>query len=89
MWEHVGLVRSDEGLAEARARLADLAVEGVAIPTDPAGALHAREAEFHVMLGALIVRCARRRLESRGLHNTKSYPYRDTEKYLRDTVLVP
>jgi len=89
MWENVGLVRSDEGLTEARHRLADLSVEGVATPTDPAGAMRAREAEFHMSLATLIVRCARRRLESRGLHNTESHPYRDAEKYLRDTVLVP
>lgn len=88
MWEGAGLVRSDDGLAAARARLGELYVEGVAVPEDAGGALRAREARFHIVVAALIVRCAQRRLESRGLHFTESHPYRDGERFLRDTVLV-
>jgi L-aspartate oxidase len=88
MWEHVGLVRSDEGLAEARSRLDRFSVQPVARPTDPFGAMRARETEFQILVSSLIVRSAQRRLESRGLHFTDSHPHRDSERYLRDTVLA-
>lgn len=88
MWENVGLVRSDEGLAEARARLDRLAVQPVARSADPVQAMHARETEFQILVSSLIVRSAQRRLESRGLHYTESHPHRDSENYLRDTVLA-
>lgn len=88
MWEHVGLVRSDEGLATAREVLDELTVEGVARPEAASGAMRAREAEFQIAVASLIVRSAQRRLESRGLHYTTSHPHRDSERYLRDTVLA-
>jgi len=88
LWGHVGLVRSDEGLAAARELLDGLTVHGVARPPGATGAMRAREAEFEVAVASLIVRCAQRRLESRGLHYTTSHPYRDSERYLRDTVLA-
>jgi L-aspartate oxidase len=88
MWEEVGIVRSDERLERARDRLDALA----AYRADPAGAdaaaMHAREVEFLVLVASLVVRCARRRLESRGLHYTGSHPHRDGERFLRDTVLA-
>jgi L-aspartate oxidase len=34
------------------------------------------------------VRCAQARKESRGLHYTIDYPYRDNEHALRDTVVL-
>jgi len=36
----------------------------------------------------LIVRCALRRKESRGLHYSTDYSYRDNEHWLRDTIVV-
>ncbi len=88
MWEQVGLVRTDAGLAAARAALDELAVTPIAIPDSPAEAMLAREAEFQILVASLIVRCAQRRLESRGLHYTESHPHRDSERFLRDTVLA-
>jgi L-aspartate oxidase len=35
----------------------------------------------------LIIRCAMKRKESRGLHFTTDYPARDDEHFLSDTVL--
>ena len=35
----------------------------------------------------LVVRCARSRRESRGLHYNVDYPGRDNEHFLRDTVV--
>jgi L-aspartate oxidase len=50
--------------------------------------MRAREADFQILVSTLIVRCAQRRLESRGLHFTESHPHRNSERYLRDTVLA-
>jgi L-aspartate oxidase len=36
----------------------------------------------------LVVRCALQRNESRGLHYNEDFPYRDNERFLRDTIIV-
>jgi broad specificity phosphatase PhoE len=36
----------------------------------------------------LVVACAETRRESRGLHYTTDHPYRNNERYLRDTVIA-
>ena len=46
------------------------------------------QVEFMRDVSALVVRCAQRRRESRGLHFTESHPRRDNEHFLRDTVLA-
>ncbi len=88
MWERVGIVRSDERLSAAREEISDLASEPLASSGDGPGAMRAREVGFLTRLATLVVRCALRRRESRGLHFTESHPYRDSERYLRDTVLA-
>jgi L-aspartate oxidase len=88
MWSKVGIVRSDEGLAEAREALTRLAARPVRSDGSGAGALRSRESAFLARVASLVVRCALRRRESRGLHYTESHPHRDSEHYLRDTVLA-
>ena len=88
MWECVGLVRSDEGLNRARGVLGELATETVRTGADGPAAMQARETELMLRVASLIVRSARRRRESRGLHWTTSYPHRDSERFLRDSVLA-
>ncbi len=87
MWENVGIVRSDERLEQARARIDRLS--GVRLGRDGTGpdAMHARQVEFMRDVATLVIRCAQRRRESRGLHFTESHPRRDNERFLRDTVL--
>jgi L-aspartate oxidase len=40
-------------------------------------------------VGKLIIECALRRKESRGLHFTESYPHRDDDNYAADTIVLP
>lgn len=87
MWSEVGIVRSDARLATALETLEAMQVEPVARGTTGREALACRQAEFMRTVALLIVRCARRRRESRGLHYTESYPWRDNERFLRDTVV--
>ncbi|MDT8435286.1 MAG: L-aspartate oxidase [Gemmatimonadota bacterium] len=88
MWENAGIVRSRERLEAAGEALDALA--GVRIGRDGSGdgAMRAREVEFMRGVASLIVRCAERRRESRGLHYTETWPARDNERFLRDTVLA-
>ncbi|MFQ5689573.1 MAG: L-aspartate oxidase [Gemmatimonadota bacterium] len=88
MWEEMGLNRSDEGLARARTRLDELASRPVRIARSPEEAMKARQTEFGLTVSRLMVRSARRRLESRGLHFNRDHPWRDSERFLRDTVLA-
>ena len=88
MWEDVSIVRCDERLAAARRELDRLSKRAVARDGTAAGAMHARQVEFSREVARLILRCAQRRRESRGLHFTETYPHRDSERYLRDTVLA-
>ncbi len=84
LWDDVGLVRSDARLERAARSLGTLRA-----------GLHAgsvRDPEFLearnlLEVAELVVRSARLRRESRGLHYTTEYPHRDNERYLRDTVL--
>jgi L-aspartate oxidase len=87
MWTQVGIVRSDDRLARALAELEALQVEPLARPPSGPDAMASRQAEFMRTVALLIVRCARRRRESRGLHYTETYPWRDNERFLRDTVV--
>jgi L-aspartate oxidase len=86
MWTDVGIVRGTDGLRRAAAGLASIRD---ALRTG----VHAADADS-VELGnlaetaALIIMCAERRRESRGLHHMADFPYRDNERFLSDTVLV-
>ena len=42
-----------------------------------------------VLVGQLVIRCAVKRKESRGLHYTESYPDRDDAVFGRDTIVAP
>jgi L-aspartate oxidase len=86
MWDYVGIVRTDERLEIAARRLAVLgeAIEryywNYRLSPD---LIELRNIE---LVGALIVRCAQFRRESRGLHHTLSWPDTD-ERFRGDTVL--
>jgi L-aspartate oxidase len=87
MWDYVGIVRTDKRLERAAHRIALLQAE-----------IQEFYARFHVsrdllelrnlvQVADLIVRCAQRRKESRGLHYSRDYPY--TLPQARPTILTP
>ncbi len=86
MWDYVSIVRTDNRLRRAAARLRNLRKEvrefywGHRVNTD------ILELRNLVAVAGLIVECALRRRESRGLHYTSDYPASD-EKFRTDTVL--
>jgi L-aspartate oxidase len=88
MWDLVGIVRSDErlGVAEARLRQIALHVNGLWAGARPTVDLV--ELRNLIQCALLVVRCALQRRESRGLHHNVDHPYRDNERQLRDTIVV-
>jgi len=87
MWEQVGLVRSEARLERAEAEIARMssseALRWIRCRWTAEGA----ELRNLLQVAELIVRCARIRRESRGLHYTLDHPYRDNERCLRNTVV--
>ncbi len=88
MWEQCGIVRSDARLEQAsrrvdalRARANELYRAGI-VDTDLA------ETRNLCDVASLVVRSARRRKESRGLHFNEDHPVAD-ERYRKDTVIHP
>jgi L-aspartate oxidase len=86
LWDHVGIVRSDERLEIARARLEVLQhdIDGYCERYRLSSDLV--ELRNIALVGATIVHCARFRKESRGLHHTSSWPELDP-RFEGDTVL--
>lgn len=88
MWDYVGIVRTTKRLQRARRRVDTLMIEiqeyyGRFRVT--AGLLELRNL---VTVADLIIRSARRRQESRGLHYVADFPDTD-DRYLGPTVLKP
>jgi L-aspartate oxidase len=87
MWEHAGIVRTNERLAAAVETLDGIRPQASRLfdETMDTGTIELRNL---VEVSDLIVRCARLRRESRGLHFNLDLPYRDNETFLRDTVVA-
>jgi len=87
MWDLVGIVRSDERLEQAEAEIARLSSAEAVRWLRSRWTADGAELRNLLQVAELIVRCARMRRESRGLHYTLDHPYRDNERHLEDTVV--
>jgi L-aspartate oxidase len=87
MWDLVGIVRSDERLRVAEARVAQMHRQCLDLWRDSRLTPELVELRNLLQVSLLILRSARWRRESRGLHFNVDYPYRDNEHYLKPTIL--
>ena len=87
MWDRVGIVRSDAWLEEAEHGVATRKAEWEATWARSPGSSDLAELRNLLRTAELIIRCARARRESRGLHYNVDHPWRDSERFLRDTVV--
>jgi L-aspartate oxidase len=87
MWDLVGIVRSDERLAIAAARIEQIASQNRVRWERTVPDLEMIELRNLLQTAGLIIRSARRRRESRGLHYNVDVPYLDNERFLAPTVL--
>jgi len=87
MWDYVGIVRTNKRLERAQHRVELLQREIQDYYKNYRVSKYLIELRNLAVVSNLIIQCAMKRTESRGLHYTLDYP--DAEPDLYDTVLVP
>jgi L-aspartate oxidase len=89
MWDYVGIVRSNRRLERAKRRVEMLRQEIHKYYSDFRVTNDLLELRNLVEVADLIIRSARRRHESRGLHYNLDYPFQDDQLQKGPTILYP
>ncbi len=89
MWDYVGIVRSNKRLERAKRRVELLRREIGEYYGNFRVSNDLLELRNLVDVADLIIRSAQSRRESRGLHYTIDFPYRDDQVQRKVTVLIP
>ncbi|MBE9546989.1 MAG: L-aspartate oxidase [Proteobacteria bacterium] len=87
MWSYVGIVRSNKRLDRAKRRMDIINGEIDEYYRNFIVSGDLLELRNIATVAKLIIRCARLRKESRGLHYNIDYPERDDKNWLKDTVI--
>lgn len=79
MWQHGGVVRNDEGLAQGLARLAEIRAAAERLDVRPTSEgfgdlMHALDLRGSLVVAEATLLAARARRETRGAHNRADYP---------------
>ena len=87
MWDYVGIVRTDKRLQRARRRVQLLQQEVTEYYSNYRISSDLLELRNLILVADLMIQCALRRKESRGLHYTLDYP--GLKNKTEDTILTP
>jgi L-aspartate oxidase len=86
MWDYVGIVRSNHRLERALRRMDLIRTEVENFYKKTKVTEQLLELRNLALCASLIISCAMKRMESRGLHHTTDFPARDDAHFLQDTI---